>query len=488
MITQELVGFIKQQLQEGKSKEQIANILTPHGWELADINAVFAQLLPTAAPVVAPQVIPPVQPVMQSMMQSTMQPTMQSSQQNSVNQQNQVFMSGEQRTVQQSMQQPMRAPGFMNLIKNPSALVAGVALVLSSIATTLIMYYMSMSNAATAAFPQSQFPTTIDQNSMIAGILASTLFALIVSGLITKLVTKILSIAPRTFAQAFTFSSIVLVVSILFSATTLVGVPVAVPAVAGIILWVVLFWYYYGTGIGKAIGAFFLNLLVGMIIAGAIIAGAFALGVGMIATLIGGFSGAVNFADVQMTDQQMMLTNESVSGGVPYLPLEIDQSNTMDFGSASGTILTPEEALSMMSAAAIAGTGLASDETVVAMDTAALAKTNPDYTHVKDALPVGFLLPKEEERIITAAVLSANTYEGVRYILEYTSTNSLAYLRNNIKTALEKAGYTYSINEKDLNHRVITATQVLRGNVRSFRIELMQVGTTDATVKVVFNQ
>ena len=45
-----------------------------------------------------------------------------------------------------------------------------------------------------------------------------------------------------------------------------------------------------------------------------------------------------------------------------------------------------------------------------------------------------------------------------------------------------------SINEKDANYRVITATQVVRGSVRSFRIELKQVGTTDATVKLVFNQ
>lgn len=492
MITQELVAFIKQQLQEGKSKEQIANILTPHGWELGDINAVFAQLLPTAAPIVPPMSGMPASTMTTTMQSGSMaQPMVQATMTSNpaaavgsvmVNGATVATTNAAMGTAPSTMQPVMPSgpqSGFMYSLKNPSAVFAGITLVLNTIASTLLFYYINMNQMATALGAQSQFPSTMDQNSMIAGLLASLMIGIIIGGLITKLVTKILSVTPRTFAQAFTFSSLAMLVTAVFSSLTLLGLHPAVPAVMGIIFWVVFFWYYYSTSIGKAIGAFFINLLVGIIIAGAIIAGAFALGVGMIATLIGGFNGA---ADVQMTNQQMTLTNGSVRGGVPYLPMELDSSSTVDGGSASGTILTPEDALNALiaenaGATTTAQIGVADSGTPV----------NPELAHVKDALPVGFPLPKDEQ-VITAAVLSANTYEGVRYILEYTSTNSLAYLRNNMKTALEKAGYSYSINEKDANYRVITATQVVRGSVRSFRIELIQVGTTEATVKLVFNQ
>lgn len=468
MITQELVGFIKQQLQEGKSKEQIANILTPHGWELADINAVFAQLLPTAAPVVPPQAVFPSQPAMQQSNQSAA-PMM--AQQFSPQTSTQSSTSA--RSQSPVIQQPA---GFMSSFKNPSALATGITIVLCSIASTLVMYYVTISSAAYSMMPQSQFPTAIDQNSMIAGILAGTLVTIILSGLITKLVTKILSIEPRTFAQAFTFSASALVISSLLYLTTVVGVPAVVPAVVGIIVWVLWFWYYYSTGIGKAIGAFFINLIVGAVIGGLLVMGAIGLGVGMVATLFSGFNqpqNGIGGTSIPMVD----LTNE-----VPIL----------ETASTTEMLVIPEGITSLIDSGTSSNSDMSTTTSMaiegLAADAGLTTKTNPDYTHVKDSLPVGFPLPKEEERIITAAVLSANTYEGIRYILEYTSTNSLAYLRNNIKTALEKAGYSYSINEKDLNHRVITGTQVVRGSVRSFRIELKQVGTTDATVKVVFSQ
>lgn len=490
MITQELVAFIKQQLQEGKSKEQIANILTPHGWELVDINAVFAQLLPTAAPV-APQQAPVVQsptmqpyaaqqvtqsgqyaatsvtaqsvtPGMQSGMQGTAQPVVQSV---TINTAQQAAPTG-----------ATTGSGFMYSFKNPTAVFAGIALVLSTIASTLLVYYTNLNQLSGGMMAQSQMPSTIDQNSMIGGVLASLMIGIIISGLITKLITKILSIVPRTFAQAFTFSSVALLATAIFSTLTILGVHAAVPALIGIIFWVVFFWYYYSTGVGKAIGAFFLNLLAGIILAALLFAAALGLGIGMVATLMNGLRG-VN--TLQTAGQVIQTTNDMQS-----LPIIIPTDSGMS--DASSTALSPEDALN----AIIAGnsTATASDTaTTGANGSASAAITNPEFAHVKDALPVGFPLPKDEQ-VITAAVLSANTYEGIRYILEYTSTNSLAYLRNNMKSALEKAGYTYSINEKDLNHRVITATQVVRDSVRSFRIELKQVGTTDATVKVVFSQ
>lgn len=471
MITQELVAFIKQQLQEGKSKEQIANILTPHGWELVDINAVFAQLLPTAAPIATQPVMQSgqyaatsvtaqsVTPGMQSGIQGTTQPVVQSV------------------TINTAQQAAPVGSGFMYSFKNPSAVFAGITLVLSTIASTLLVYYTNLNQLSGGMMAQSQMPSTIDQNSMIGGILASLMIGIIISGIITKLITKILSIVPRTFAQAFTFSSVALLATAIFSTLTILGVHAAVPAVIGIIFWVAFFWYYYSTGVGKAIGAFFLNLLAGIILAALLFAAALGLGIGIVATLMNGIRG-VN--TLQTAGQVIQTTNDMQS-----LPLVIPTDSGMS-NSSSSTGLTPEDALN----AIIAGNSTATTSDIVTTGTngsASAAITNPDYTHVKDALPVGFPLPKDEQ-VITAAVLSANTYEGIRYILEYTSTNSLAYLRNNMKSALEKAGYAYSINEKDLNHRVITATQVIRDSVRSFRIELKQVGTTDATVKLIFNQ
>jgi hypothetical protein len=111
---------------------------------------------------------------------------------------------------------------------------------------------------------------------------------------------------------------------------------------------------------------------------------------------------------------------------------------------------------------------------------------NPEFTHVKDSFPVGFPLPSDAE-VITATVLSATNFEGIRYVLNYTSTHSLAYLRNGMKASLEKAGYTVSLNETNQDYRVITASKVVRNTARTFKI-IIEKTVLGATVSVVFTQ
>lgn len=499
MITQELVAFIKQQLQEGKSKEQIANILTPHGWELVDINAVFAQLLPTAAPIATQQVPITQSPINQSY--STQQVT-QSDQYAETNVTTQSIAPGIQlgmqgaaqpvvgsvtiNTVQQTVPTgTVAGSGFMYSFKNPTGIFAGIILVLSTIIGTLLLYYTNLNQGI--AFLVGALP--IDQKSIIGVILASLMVGIIINGLITKLITKIFSIVPRTFAQAFTFSSVTLLVNTLALTLTIFGVHIIVPVLMGVIFWTVFFWYYYGISIGKAVGAVFLNVLAGIIIPVALIAISVGMGIGSMVTIMNGFKGGEGV--VQTVDQVIKTSNneggQSQVQAIALADQNNQNQNTGDSSSTTESFATDANSVTTDAAAIGSATSTGDVDSTSSENTENTITKNPEFAHVKDALPVGFPLPKDEQ-VITAAVLSANTYEGIRYILEYTSTNSLAYLRNNMKSALEKAGYTYSINEKDLNHRVITATQVVRDSVRSFRIELKQVGTTDATVKLVFNQ
>lgn len=57
MINQQLLDYIKQQLQQNVSREQIKNSLVTNGWEAADVEEGFSAIVPRAIP------IPPAQPV-----------------------------------------------------------------------------------------------------------------------------------------------------------------------------------------------------------------------------------------------------------------------------------------------------------------------------------------------------------------------------------------------------------------------------------------
>lgn len=490
MITQELVLFIKQQLQEGKSKEQIANMLTPHGWELGDINNVFAQLLPgttTVASVVMPQASPMNDTVTVSQTitsgQTAAQPVEVLNQVQVQSPANNPFIASNQMAGGgMGMNQMGAAPvgvsaqvgamaqvgGFAHSLKNPGAVFAGIFLVFSAILGTLLFYFAQMSQPGLEVITSS-----VDQNSIIGGILAVMLITIIFGGLITKLVAKILSIEPRSFAKSFVFSSAAVVISSIISLLGMVGAPQYAIIIPSLLVWIGLFWYYFDSGIWKAVGAFFLNIIISGIIAGAMIFAAFSIGVGFIVNLTSMLRGT---SSSMLAEQEVMMAQIAQDQQAMMLGIQQEMNAAII---ANGGSVSSSEAVVMDSDGSSAMTQSAGITPVA-------PAVNPEFDHVKDSFPVGFPLPKDED-VITATVLSASAFEGVRYILEYTSTNSLAYLRNNMKTALEKAGYSYAINEKDLNYRVITATQVIRDSVRSFRIILKQNGS-QATVHAVFNQ
>lgn len=428
MITQELVAFIKQQLQEGKSKEQIAQLLVPHGWQLEDINEVFTQIMPSAQPVQGALIAQPATPVVEMR-----EPVVVAQPVGGMNQVNQLGNG----TVSVS-------GSLLDSLKNPSALFAGITLVISALASTLVLFYVQSHTGALKTITN-----LIDQNSIIAGLLAGMMISIIFGGLITKLVTKILKIEPRTFAQAFVFTSLSLVISSVFSVLTITGIPSFIPTIIGIIVWIGLFFWYYRSGLGKAIGAFFLNLIIGGIIAVVAVFGAFSLGVGLVSHLAGGFT-----------------KNQTES---PMIEVPMVNSSNEAFPETN-PLVTPNPDPIIESAST-------TPDTVM---------TNPEFAHVKDAFPALFPLPQESE-VVTAAVLSATNYEGIRYILDYTSTHSVAYLRNTIKTSLESDGYVVSINEKNSDYRVIVATKVVRNTARSFRI-IIEKNPVGVTVHTVFTQ
>ena len=435
MITQELVLFIKQQLQEGKSKEQIAQLLVPHGWQLEDINSVFTQIMPSAQPV------QPLAPVVE-----VREPVMATQQTVTANQMNQSSIA------------PMTG-SLLDSLKNPSALVAGIAIIVASIASTLIAFYVQMNQGGIKAVG-----SLVNQNTLIGGILGIMVVGLIMNGLVTKLVTKILSIEPRTFAKAFVFVSISLIATSLLTLTILVGVPAYIITIPGIIIWLVLFWYYYQSGIAKAIGAFFLNMIVGAVVAGIGFLIALALGIGFISNLGNLLKGIpTNQAHKEVVTipmvQPVIPENNQITDAQGVVPVSTDTGMIPDAQSISSSSVTTT-----------------SDAAII----------NPELSHVKDAFPVGFPLPSDQE-VIAATVLSATNFEGIRYILNYTSAHSVAYLRNAMKAALEKAGYVVSINETNQDYRVITASKVVRNTARTFSI-IIEKTVLGATISTVFTQ
>ena len=71
MVTQQLIDYIKQQLEQNVTKEQIKTILINNKWEAADVEEGFSAVMPKAT--VAPQTITP--PIIQT--QPAAQPAMQ---------------------------------------------------------------------------------------------------------------------------------------------------------------------------------------------------------------------------------------------------------------------------------------------------------------------------------------------------------------------------------------------------------------------------
>jgi uncharacterized protein YneF (UPF0154 family) len=64
MVNQQLLDYIKQQLGQNISKEQIKNSLVANGWEVSDVEEGFNAVAPQPAPIPrAPSMIPNIQPI-----------------------------------------------------------------------------------------------------------------------------------------------------------------------------------------------------------------------------------------------------------------------------------------------------------------------------------------------------------------------------------------------------------------------------------------
>jgi hypothetical protein len=429
MITQELVLFIKQQLQEGKSKEQIANILTPHGWQLEDINQVFTQIMPTAQPV-----MPTAQPVMvQPMMQTQSQPAMSA-------------QPAMQPVISAQTQMMNTNPGFLDRFKNPSVLFAFITIIFSVVASTLAFYNIQMSQL-------HLLPVGSSQNAIIGALLGGLIIATLFGGLVVKIVTKILNIEPRSFAKAFVFTSITLLVSSLLGFLALAGLSKAIIVIPSLIIWALIFNYYYNAGIWKTVGAFFLNWVVTLVIGVAAVFGVMALGIGAGFTAL--FMHPKTVAPIMINPAVQLQVN------IPSSP-----QNTIPPG------LVPTSA---------------SSSTSVSTTAVAATITNPDLPHVEGAFPVNFPLPADAD-VLNASVASATDLEGIRYILDYTSTHSAAYLRNAMKVALESDGYMFSANETNPDYRIITGSKVVRNTSKTVVITIQKAVTGTITVHAVLTQ
>lgn len=325
MITQELVVFIKQQLQEGKSKEQIAQLLVPHGWQLEDINNVFMQIMPTAQPV-APAV-----------------------------------------------------PVNNNLVQSGSDDALGTRVITGSIANPAM--------ASSSIIMPSAMSEVVQQ--------------------------------PRSVKKIVMIGGLVLLV-------------LAVLGLGG---------YYVWTR-------------------------------GMLPESI---TGLVRTNDIELPVEQLQKLNTvpQTSGSA----ISLNENQGVDTQGFNSVMPTNNEEMSG---------GGTSTSVSSSSSSEALSIINPEFAHVKDALPASFPFPSNEE-VVTATVLSATNFEGIRYVLDYTSTHSLAYLRNAIKASLEKEGYMVAINETNQEYRVITASKVVRNTARSFRI-ILEKTPIGATVHVIFMQ
>jgi hypothetical protein len=63
MVNQQLLDYVKRQLEKNVSKEQIKGSLMANGWDASDVEEGFAALAPIAPPAPIPHVLSPVQPV-----------------------------------------------------------------------------------------------------------------------------------------------------------------------------------------------------------------------------------------------------------------------------------------------------------------------------------------------------------------------------------------------------------------------------------------
>lgn len=437
MITQELIAFIKAQMQEGKSREQIAGMLTPHGWALEDINSAFAQVMPTMPAAPAAPTMPIVSPV-------TQEPEMVIAQPQII--QPQIVAT---QSVSSTGISPVETanPSWADRLRSPSALMGTIMMVIIGAISSFALYTAQLANPI--SFVKGIAPVTL-----LAGIVVLVATGLVVSGLIVQVIANIVGIDDRPIGRAYAFSGTALMVATVANVMSLLGASHMVALIPGLLLWPLLFGWYYRAGIGKTAAAFLMHVVAIAAIA-----------------MLAFFS--VNALNPQLLNKVL---GRSIS---PALPTEVALQQ-LQVPTVSVPELTPE--VQVVPAETGTASGMISENILESEK----VLENPNISHVKDAFPVGYPLPDDQD-IITAEVLSATTFEGVRYILDYATTGTPASARAAIRKSLETDGYLVSVNETNPDYRVMTASKVTKNLAKTIKVTIEKTAT-GTMVRTVFAQ
>lgn len=536
MITQELLTFMQQQLQAGKTREEIAGMLIPQGWELMDLNNAFAQVLGTATTVTSSATTPTSS--MQNITQNTSYAYAQSASpsmaatsspitssvssnaspvtsmnassatmsslhtdtpvttnQSSVNNPAAAYFSSSvantspvsttsssslyrmnqgsgamTATSPSSSMQPLQInnASLVERFKNPTGMFAGVFSVLSLLVASLLSYVTQMSSAQ-----QISTLAGMNANQILLISLGVLVVGMILSGLFTHLVTKILALPNRSFAKAFVHTASCFLVSTLIGLLTLVGVPGFITMLAVLVVWMVLFAYFYGTSFLKTLGAFFLNLLISFIFGGLVALA----GISLVKKFMGSW---VNQFSQQ---QQKNISDATVQGDtlIPDQPLSIKTPEQILRESLNQTT-NPSDQGNLIDQRG-APVGQVADGVSDEVQKIQEVIKNPDYALIKAVVPADFPLPADKE-VTTAYVIPATTYDPLQYRVEYSSTHSLAYLRNAMKKSLESNGYTVSLHESNAAYRYLFASKTTGKTIHDLVVVLKQVSDKESQVSL----
>lgn len=405
MITQELLGYIKQQLALGISREQISQVLQSNGWTTTDVGEAFAHITP-AQPIVAASlnrpVIQPTQPIIQSAQPQVQQPVQQPTWTQPAQPQQRPVTQYQMPAMQsQPVQYPTHTPVQMaaatmvgtHSFKNPSI---GMAFGVAFLATII---------SAGATFLLQREALAMLGNSMgsIGSLgplfLIPLLFiALLFWGVIFNLVTAICRVQNRSYAKSVVFVSLQTVLGIILGLGTMVGIPGLATFIAGIVLGIVIFKLYYEVTILKSLWVFIVNILLSLILAVALFFALMAAGFGIASLLMGGLSGK-------------LFTN----------PYQTPMNYEMSF--SENNDIPPDPILG--------------DMTMEPQDPAPLTVTSDNITQVKAVFPLGFPFTSEITNAGIATVGSKTSYSIV-----FLSPVSSTATKTNLSQFLQANGYT----------------------------------------------
>jgi hypothetical protein len=358
--------------------------------------------------------------------------------------------------------------GLLERFKNPTGMFAGIFSLLVLLVTSLVSYVTQMNSAQQI----SNF-AGMGANQILLISLGILVIGMILSGLFTHLVTKILSLPNRSLAKAFVHTASCFLISTLIGLLTLVGVPGFITMIVVLVVWMVLFAYFYGTSFVKTLGAFFLNLLISFIFGGLVALA----GISLVKKI------APSWVNQFSREQQKSISDATVQGDtlIPDQPLSIKTPEQI-LRESLNQATTPSESGSMIDQVGTTAGQVAEEVSNEVQKIQEVIK-NPDYALIKAVVPADFPLPADKE-VSTAYIIPATTYDPLQYRVEYSSTHSLAYLRNAMKKSLESNGYTVSVHESNATYRYLFASKTTGKTVHDLVVVLKQVSDKESQVSL----